>query len=307
VKITAVAPCSSANLGSGFDALAIALDAFYDRITVGESHTFRVIGDGVPNDPTMNTAGLAALSLIEDLGISRNIEIRLEKGIPKGLGLGSSGASAAGAVVALNSYFGLGLTREELVKYAMIGESAASGSPHPDNVAASISGGLTLVTHDSDLKVAKLSISHEYRFLIAIPDISIENKTRMARQMIPKSIPLNDYSRAIARTASLIAGLMQGDRDLIRIGMNDDVVESSRLPLFPYYPDVKKSALEHNAVGVAVSGAGPSILILCDELSDMESIRRSAELILSKYGISGRFVEAGISGGTYVEGTPISD
>ncbi|PYB68750.1 homoserine kinase [Thermoplasma sp. Kam2015] len=307
MKITAVAPCSSANLGSGFDALAIALDAFYDRVTVDESHTFRVIGDGVPADPVMNTAGLAALSLIDDMDISRNIEIRIEKGIPKGLGLGSSGASAAAAVVALDSYFGLELTREELVKYAMIGESAASGSPHPDNVAASIFGGLTLVTRDGDLKVSRLPISHEYRFLIAIPDVSIENKTRMARQMIPTLISLNEYSRAIARTASLIAGLMHGDRDMIRIGMNDDVVESSRLPLFPYYPDVKKSALEYNAVGVAVSGAGPSILILCDELSDIESIKRSAELILSKHGISCRLVEAGISGGAYVEGSPISD
>ncbi|WP_297025631.1 homoserine kinase [Thermoplasma sp.] len=307
MKVTASAPCSSANLGSGFDNLAIALDAFHDRITVVDHDGFSIIGDGVPSDPERNTAGLAALKLIDDFDLSRDLEIRIEKGVPKGLGLGSSGASAAAAVKALDEYFDLGLSQDEMISYAMIGEIASSGSPHPDNVSASISGGLVLVTRDGGLRASKINISGDYRFLIAIPDVITENKTRAARQMLPPSISLESYSRSIGRVASLIAGFMSGNRDLIRAGMNDDVVEPSRISLFPYYHKMKRMALANEAVGVAVSGAGPSILMVCDDMTEVSPIIEGTHAIFAEYGISGRIIEAKVSGGAYVEGSPVSD
>lgn len=307
MKVTASAPCSSANLGSGFDTLAIALDAFHDRVTISDHDGFKLTGEGIPLDPERNTAGLAAIALLDELGLERDIEMRIEKGVPKGLGLGSSGASAAAAVKALDAYFGLGLTQEEMIGYAMIGEIASSGSPHPDNVSASIIGGLVLVTHDDDLRASRINISGDYRFLVAIPDLFTENKTRAARQMLPRSIPLDSYSKALGRTASLIAGLMSGNRNLIRVGMNDDIVEPSRISLFPYYYDMKRMALANEAVAAAVSGAGPSILMVCDEMSDMDSIRAGISEIFSRYNITGRVIEARMSGGAFVEGSPVSD
>ncbi|BBD72919.1 homoserine kinase [Sulfodiicoccus acidiphilus] len=268
-----MAHSSSANLGPGFDVLAVAHSVFRDEVEV------RILGEGslkvelAGGDPLTNTASYAVLKMLENLGHKVQVEVRVRKGIPAGLGLGSSGASAAAAVAALNELLGSGVDRNTLVKYAMVGEVASSGSPHPDNVAASVVGGWVAVTSVEPLKVVSIPAPRDYLLVLVVPDLKLEGKTKKAREMVPRQISMEDHVESTRRLTSLLVGLSSGNRELVREGMRDNLVETARLPLFPFYPEVRKSALERNAVGVCVSGAGPSVLILADRSTDVDGIR----------------------------------
>ena len=231
--ITSVAYSSSANLGPGYDVLAIAHNAFYDRVTVTDDERVggdqvRIVSDNTPHRAENNTAGLALLNLLNEKGLKNRITIKIEKGIPFGLGLGSSGASSAAAVYSANVLLNLGLSLEELTYYAMKGEVAASGSPHADNVSASIFGDLVLVNSVNPLKVRKLKVSEKFSFLAIMPHVFIQNKTKMAREMVPGKVEMTKVVQNTRYLSSLIAGLVTGDRELVREGMNASIVEQAR-------------------------------------------------------------------------------
>jgi len=289
---------SSANLGPGFDVLAVAHAVFQDEVVVellSEGALKVELKDG---DPKTNTATYAAMKMLEDLGHRVHVRVEVKKGIPQGLGLGSSGASAAASVAALNELLGMGLSEDELVKYAMLGEIASSGSPHPDNVAASVIGGWVAVRSSTPLKVVKLPVVGDYRLALIVPDFRMEGKTKKAREMVPRQISMTDHVEAVRRVSSLLLGLSLGDRELVREGMNDEIVEKSRLPLFPFYPEVRKAALLREAVGVCVSGAGPSILILADQRTDLEGLKAD---VMKIEGLKAQFLVTVVGGGVKVE------
>ena len=144
--VTAFAPASVANVAVGFDVLGFALDGVGDRVTVrfDDDQPEPVIVDrvdgivsDVPTDPRRNTASVALRAMVEDLRIGRHLAVAVHKGIPLGSGMGGSAASAVAAVVAADRLLGLGLDRQKLLGYALVGESAASGAPHADNAAPS--------------------------------------------------------------------------------------------------------------------------------------------------------------------------
>ncbi|RMF29813.1 MAG: homoserine kinase, partial [Candidatus Nitrosothermus koennekii] len=143
----AIAPSSTANLGPGFDVFGLALDAYYDQVSIEQIKEGIVLEseDNIPLDIDKNSAGLAALNLCKDYDIKDGLRIKIKKGVPAGYGLGSSGASAAAVVKALDAMYELNLSNEELIKYAAIGEQASAGSIHYDNVAASLLGGFVIV------------------------------------------------------------------------------------------------------------------------------------------------------------------
>ena len=147
-SVTVRAPCSTANLGPGFDVFGLALDAFYDEVTVtkkGKGITI-VSSDDIPLKPEQNTAGLVAKEIIKKEKLRGGIEIQIKKNIPPGFGMGSSAASAAACAVGINKLYNLKLSQNKLVSYAGIGEKASAGSIHYDNVAASILGGFVIVS-----------------------------------------------------------------------------------------------------------------------------------------------------------------
>lgn len=305
-EVTSVAYSSSANLGPGFDVIALAHTSFYDRVTIkinenDTSEKISIIADKIPLDPARNTAGLSVLKLFEDKGVEDAVTIKIEKGIPYGLGLGSSGASSAAAVMASNKLFGLNLTLNEMVYYATQGEMAASGTPHSDNVSASIFGGLVFVKSINPIKIARINIHEKFGVMLAVPTLVLEGKTRKAREMVPESINTAEMVENSRRLSSLIVGLMTGDSQLVCEGMNDDIVEKSRLSLFPFYPKIKKMAIANKAVSVSVSGAGPSILIITDDLTDETAIESEAMKIFSSYGLESQLIKASVSGGAFIE------
>ena len=303
---TAIAFSSSANLGPGYDALAIAHGAYYDRVTASFSQEtlnqrVRIIADSLPADPLKNTAGLSILELFREKNIKEDLTIRIEKGVPAGLGLGSSGASASAAVSAVDKLLGLGLTDDEKVKYAMLGEMASSGTAHADNVAASTYGGLVLVESISPMKIRRLKMSSDFSFLTATPELFLEGKTKLLRQMVPREIGIESYVQGVRFVTSLIAGLITGDRDLVRAGMNDNIVEAARKSVYPFYDTVKESMLSKYAAGVCLSGAGPSILAIVDDKSDIEGIKNDSRRIFAEYGYNCSVVASKVAGGVSVQ------
>lgn len=309
---SAIAYSSSANLGPGYDTLALAHSAYYNRVTV--SPTDEVFDDfvrlevkGLPASPYENTAGLAVTELLKDLGINERFRITIESGIPTGLGLGSSGASAAAAVEAVNVLLGLDLPLNQKVRYAALGEAASSGAPHADNVAASICGGLVIVGSVEPMRVRQIKVSDDFSFLTIVPDIRIASKTKTSRELVPNTVSLSDYVEGIRYSSALLSGLITGNRDLVGEGMNDMVVEIAREPLYPYFPEVKKSMLSHNAVGACLSGAGPSVLAVVDEETDKEKLVSDALRIIGSYGHECSVVESVVAGGVNVSEAPATN
>jgi len=263
-------PCSSANLGSGFDSFGLALEVFYDTLTIERTNEeIRIEVDGleaekIPKNLERNTAGLVAKKLLQDRDIG--VKICLHKGIPLRMGLGSSGASAAACAFGLNELLNLGLSKNEIVKWAAVGEAAAAGTSHADNVAASVLGGFTIVrTFDNSIVAVRLDPPPNLEVALALPHVETpENKTAAARAVLPRFVPFKDAISNIQNAASLVAGFHLGDIEMIGRGMTDILVEPFRKKLIPGYEDVKRAALDAGAAGVTISGAGPAIIAIVD-------------------------------------------
>lgn len=288
MEVTKRSYSSSANLGPGYDILSLAHMAFFDSVTAKKTGQtgIKIISDSTPQNPENNSAGLSVLKILEDKEIKQGLELKIVKGVPIGLGLGSSGASSSAAVKAVNDLLGLHMDGNEMVYYSMYGEIAACGSAHPDNVSSGIYGGLTLISSTFPLSVRKIKIKYEMKLLLIIPDASIKKKTQQARSMVPDKISMADHVLHASRISTMLYGFMKGDRDAIREGMMDDIVEKSRISLFPFYNDIKKKAISGNAVSTCVSGAGPSILIFIDENTKKNEILSDVDKIMAAYNIS---------------------
>jgi len=280
-RISVRSPCSSANLGSGFDSFGLALEAFHDTLTIeltGEGIEVEITGleaEKIPNDPERNTAGLVAKGLLKNRDVG--VRIQLHKGIPLRMGLGSSGASAAACAYGLNEILNLGLTRDEIVKWAAFGEKAAAGESHADNVAASILGGFTIVrTIGDSISAVRLDPPPNLEVALALPRVeTAEDKTATARAILPKRVSFRDAVLNAQNAAYLVAGFHKGDVDMIGCGMMDLLVEPYRKRLIPGYEKVKRAALKAGAAGAAISGAGPAVIAIID--SDKASALDVAE------------------------------
>lgn len=297
VEVAVGAPASSANLGPGFDVFALALDLAEDVVVVrrrGEGVVVRLSEgsvEGVPEAAEENTCGVVALEMIRELGIRGGVEIELRKGVPVGVGLGSSGASAAAAALAMDRLFTLHLSEAELVRYAARGERVSAGAEHMDNVAASLLGGFVLVKPDTG-RVYRVEPPRNLGVLVCIPSLPrLERKTERLRAVLPVQVPLRDAVMNLGNAAALLYGFMRGDVEAIGEGMCDVVVEPARAPFVPGYMRVREAALRAGAAGVALSGAGPSVLAIYD--------RARVEPLSIGEAMVGAFREAGVVARAY--------
>lgn len=261
--------CSTANLGAGFDVFGLALNRYFDtvsaRITSGKK--IRIIvrgfeGRGIPQEVKKNSAGPPALELARKAELKKGLEIIIEKRVPQGLGLGSSGATAAACTKVLDSLFDLRLSNDELVQVASLGERAVTGTAHADNVAASLLGGF-VIAYDKPIKAISIKPPASLAVAVTTPQLHVQfGKTRKARKIIPEKIRVGNAVLNIGRAAAMAAAFARGDIRTIGTGMEDEIVEPYRQHLIPGYRDVKRMGLEAGAVGVAISGAGPSLVAL---------------------------------------------
>ncbi|MEK6964749.1 MAG: homoserine kinase, partial [Thermoproteota archaeon] len=234
-SVTVRAPSSTANLGPGFDVFGLALDAFFDEITITKKGKgIRIItSDSIPVVPKKNTAGVVVTELANKFKIKDGIEVKIKKGVPAGFGVGSSAASASAAVVAMNRLFKLNLDNNSLVKFAGAGEKASAGSIHYDNVAASVLGGFVIV-RTNPLDVIRIEPPSDLVLCIAIPDLKVPaKKTEVSRSVVPKIIKLADGIANLSNAAAIVAGFMKKDSILIGKSGKDVIVEPARQHMIP--------------------------------------------------------------------------
>jgi len=273
-SITVKAPSSTANLGPGFDVFGLAINAFYDKVTLTKiKNGITIITDeNVPTNPDNNTAGLVVKNMKKKFRINQGIEIKIEKGVPAGFGMGSSAASAAAAAVAFDKLFGLKLDDNSLVEFAGSGEKASAGSIHYDNVAASVLGGFVIVKTDP-LYVIRIEPPTNLRMCIAVPEIIVpKKKTKVSRGVIPKKVNFSNSVLNLSNATAIVAGFMKKDLELIGNSIKDVIVEPARQHMIPGFSKVKENAIKAGALGVTISGAGPSVIAFAKKSSDMKKI-----------------------------------
>ncbi len=270
--VTVEAYCSTANLGSGFDVFGLALKKYADRVQVRttKTRTVRIKALGpysrdLPRAPNKNSAGPPARALLNRSGLDMGVEITIEKNIPPGLGLGSSGATAAACTKATNHLLKLDLSDNELVRTASLGEAASSGSPHTDNVSASLLGGF-VIAYGNPVRTISVKPPSQLSVVVVSPKIPLpRNKTGIARRLVPTKIKVKDAVLNIGRASAIALGFARGNIELIGSGMEDAIAEPHREKLVRGYRMVKKAALTAQASGVAISGAGPSVVAFVDK------------------------------------------
>ena len=273
-KITVRAPSSTANLGPGFDTFGLAIDAFYDEVTLTKTKKGITIvtDDNIPTNPENNTAGLVVKNMKKKLKIKSGVEIQIKKGIPAGFGMGSSAGSAAATAVAFGKLFKIKLNSDQLVEFAGFGEKASAGTIHYDNVAASVLGGFVIVK-TNPLNVISIDPPTNLRMCVAVPKIDVpKKKTKVSRGVIPKKVKLTDAVLNLSNASAIVAGFIKKDPELIGNSIIDVIVEPARQHMIPGYEKVKQNALKAGAYGVTISGAGPSVIAFSKNSFDLKKI-----------------------------------
>jgi homoserine kinase len=162
----------------------------------------------------------------------------------------------------------LNLTPNKLIEFAAEGERASAGVAHADNVAAAILGGLVVIRSYAPLDVVGLRAPSQLRVCVATPQIAVPSgKTGVARRLLPQAIPLDRLVHNVGHAATLVAGFALQDVQRIGKAMQDAVIEPARKSLIPGYAHVRENALAAGAEGIAISGAGPSMLAVVDARS----------------------------------------
>jgi len=281
------APASIANLGPGYDIMAMALREPYDVVCVDvkvSSPSLEVqFEDGfrISADPRSLTIYPVIEEVSRMVGKSLGVKVRIRKYIAPASGLGSSGADAAAMAYALNKYLNLGLSDKELVRLAALGEVVSAGTPHMDNVSASLLGGLVMINPISnDL----IRIDAPEGLWIAVIIAGSKPSTGEMRRVVPREVSIDDLKNNSFYTAMILYGVLRNDiAALGRAVSMDSVVEPRRARLYAHYNAVKSALINAGALGVALAGAGPSIFGVFDKRPSEEVLVR--ELVGFDYRI----------------------
>jgi homoserine kinase len=292
-QVTIQSPATVANLVCGFDILGLALDKPCDTMEIrllDEPGVIITSKDGfpLPKDPAQNTAGAPLIAMLEELDEPIGFEVSISKRIKPGSGIGSSAASAAGAVVGANHLLGNRFSKEDLVRFALFGEKVASGVKHADNIAPAIYGGITLIRSIFPLDIISIP-APELHVTVVHPQIEV--RTSDARQILRKQILLKDAIRQWGNIAGLVAGFIKADYDLIGRSLEDVLIEPIRSILIPGFDEVKAACKNAGALGGGISGSGPSVFMLSKD----EATARHVETIMKEI-----YTRIGLDHHTYV-------
>ncbi len=286
--IKVFAPASVANVAVGFDVLGFALEAPGDEIIVREGKQPGLLiseiqgaGGKLPYDIMKNTAGYAAHRLLQFVGeTDRPLEMEIHKKMPFGSGLGSSAASAAAGVFAVNEFLKTGLTKYEILRFAVEGEQIADGAFHADNVAPSLLGGMIMIRDNETLDIKKLHIPSGLFVSVIYPHIEI--LTKESRGILKQEVSFKDVIRQQGNLGAFVAAMYTSDFGMIGRSLQDLLVEPQRAHLIPHFYAMKEQAMNAGALGFSISGAGPSMFALSDNSSIVEKVNEQANLLYQK-------------------------
>jgi homoserine kinase len=267
--VLARAPASSANLGPGFDTLAVAL-ALYVEVEVAEADRLVVHSEGEGADLPADATHLAVRVAVAAAGHDR-LRVTVRSSIPVGRGLGSSAALAAAAAAAAGAPDPLAV--------------AVAVDGHPDNAAASVLGGLvTATTVDGAAVTRRLPLDPGHAFVVLVPDRRLP--TAEARRALPASVGHADAAFNLGRMGLLVAGLADR-RLLLRQATEDRLHQGPRAALFPEAPGLLDGLVDAGATAACWSGAGPALLGLCDAAA-APAVRDAGDRLLAAAGVAGR-------------------
>lgn len=271
MKRTAFATATVANLGPGFDVLGLCLDGPGDRVTAelipgGGIEIAEIIGDSglLSREAAKNCIGVVARHVLDRFADpSTGVRLWLEKGLPLGSGLGSSSASSVAAGVAVLACLDPRMPRDFVFDAVREGERLATGTPHPDNVAPALFGGVVACLHGVGEHVDVVTLPAPAGLVVAVVKPAYALPTEKARAVLPKDVPMADAVRNIGAVAGLVKALMSNDLNLLGRCLEDRLATPYRKVLIPGYDAVVAAALEAGALGAGISGAGPAIFALC--------------------------------------------
>jgi len=295
---TAFAPATVANVAVGFDILGFAIEPVGDVVTVtltdrgtdrASVRIKEIVNDtgtsgalDIPLDPACNAATVGLIKLCDELRLNFGFEVTIRKGIALGSGMGGSAASAVGALVAANSLLQSPPPRHALLEYALLGEQAASGTAHPDNIAPCLFGGMTLVLSVHPVRYVSLPVPASILAVIVHPRLRVD--THKARSILKPSVLLGDHVRQSANLGGFIAGCFGNDLEMIGHSFSDLIVEPQRASLIPGFAEVKAAAMEGGALGASISGSGPSVFAWVTSKKAAEQVRDAMVQAFKVYG-----------------------
>lgn len=297
-KIRVKVPASTSNLGSGFDTLGLALK-LYNLID------FEVTASPLPmsglsglSDLELEVKGIRASSLSSRKGNKGNLvyqaaltlfdkagyepprlKITLTNHIPIARGFGSSAVAILGGLLAANAICENRFSTSDILNLATQMEG------HPDNVSASLLGGFVVsCVEDGKVHFVKVPVPKSLSIVFAVPNYNLY--TKKAREILPKSVPFSDAVFNLSRSSLLVAAITSGDLQLLKVASQDKLHQPYRTILIPGLSDVFSSTLEAGALGVMLSGAGPSVMAFCDKNDTKEQqIAKNMKSAFSKHSV----------------------
>ncbi|MBL8784078.1 MAG: homoserine kinase [Deltaproteobacteria bacterium] len=275
---TAVAAATVANLGPGFDVLGLCLEGPRDTVTaelttdglvtlVDVTGPIEVV-QKLSGDALQNCAGVSAKAVLDAFAPGAGVRLWLDKGLPLGSGLGSSSASSVAAAVATAACIDPRMPKDFLFSAVREGERLATGTPHPDNVAPCLFGGIVACLHGDDEHVDLVTLPVPRGLMVVAVKPDFEVKTADARAVLPKEVPMKDAVRNLGAMAGLVKALATSDFQLLGRCLEDRLATPYRKRLIPGYDDAVEAALAAHAIGAGISGSGPAMFALCGDRDD---------------------------------------
>lgn len=260
-RVRVQVPASTANLGPGFDCLGMALNVYaWIEMSFAEQTRIEVLGegmDGVPLDSTNLIYQVAQMVFAEAGEHHPGLHIRMRSDIPLTRGLGSSASAIVGALAAANALIGSKLSADQLFQLATRLEK------HPDNVGASLFGGIVVAYWDGErAEYIRLTPHPDMEVLVAIPSFHLS--TKKARNVLPQHVTLSEAVYNLSHSSLLVAAFATGNLEMIRHAMRDRLHQPHRAALIPGMAEILERAADFGALGAALSGAGPTMLALVD-------------------------------------------
>jgi homoserine kinase len=287
-------PATSANLGPGFDSVAVALDFFLEieatPIDGREAAEFRITARGRDAARCARLEDNLILHTYKSLLTAHGrpvvpLSLEMTNGIPLGMGCGSSAAGRL-AGIALAMHFG-GLSWDA----ARVLEEGYALEGHPDNVAACWLGGFVAASVEgTKVRVVQIAPPRTWRAILALPAEPLP--TSQARRVLPASYPLEDVVANLQSVSLLTLAFAQGRGDLLRVAMHDRIHQPYRAPICPLLPLLLPLVGEHGILGAALSGAGPAVLVIVEGESSLPSAETAMRGVLGS-GFNGELVRCG--------------
>ena len=261
-------PATSANLGPGFDAIALALELFLE-IQATPAEQFSIEATGRDREICSGLTRNLLIQTYESVLTTQRrpvlpLAIRMSNAIPVGMGCGSSAAVRLAGVALASAFAGLDWDSAQILEYA------ARLEGHPDNVAACWHGGLTIAADAEPLAVVSIPPPANWRALLVLPENPVA--TARARAMLPLTYDRQDVVASVQRVSLLTAAFALGRADLMPVATRDRLHQPYRMELCPLLPALLPLAGKPGILSVTLSGAGPSILVLTDA-PDLESLK----------------------------------